>query len=170
MTLQNFVDPAWINPKKVDRLQTRYEASSAPVVQPVPLAASPCKWGGGMGVQTGTMARWYVQRPGYASVGPIDAAELRRAWQRQEIASGTMVCAEGSNEWAAFHTIPELVEACPTDAEPPRGGLPPHSGKRGGRGRLIGLIVGRAKNRLGAYVLSGQKFYILNNQVAHVEP
>jgi hypothetical protein len=57
MTLQNFVDPTWINPKKVDRLQTRYEASSASVVQPVPLAASPCNSGGGMGVQTGTTIR-----------------------------------------------------------------------------------------------------------------
>ena len=53
MTLQNFVDRLWINPKKVDRLQSRYEASSVLVVQPVPLAASPCNLGGGMGVQTG---------------------------------------------------------------------------------------------------------------------
>jgi hypothetical protein len=55
------------------------------------------------------MARWYVQRPGSAPVGPIDAIELREAWGRGEIPPHTMVCADGFSQWVPFHTIGELV-------------------------------------------------------------
>jgi hypothetical protein len=55
------------------------------------------------------MARWYVQRPGAAPIGPVDAADLRGAWSRHEIPPNTMVCAEGFSEWAPFHTVGELV-------------------------------------------------------------
>ncbi len=56
------------------------------------------------------MARWFVQHPGAAPVGPIDAAELQAAWIRQQIPPGTMACAEGFSQWVPFHTIAELID------------------------------------------------------------
>jgi hypothetical protein len=56
------------------------------------------------------MARWSVQHPGASAVGPVDAAELRAAWDRKQVPPGTMVCAEGFSQWVPFHTIAELVD------------------------------------------------------------
>ena len=54
MTLKKSLSIRCGSIQKGDRRQSRYEASSRLVVQLVPLAASPCNSGGGMGVQTGT--------------------------------------------------------------------------------------------------------------------
>ncbi len=62
------------------------------------------------------MACWYVQYPGAAPVGPIDAAELRAAWGRQAAPAGTMVAAEGTSQWVPFHSVAELVGAAPVVA------------------------------------------------------
>ncbi len=57
------------------------------------------------------MARWYVQHPGAPAVGPVEAAQLRAAWDGRQVPPGTLVCAEGFAQWAPFHSVAELVGA-----------------------------------------------------------
>ena len=81
------------------------------------------------------MARWLVQHPGAAPVGPVEATELRAAWNRRAIQPGTLVCAEGFAQWVPFDTVGELVGPAPTppsrvQRSPPSGTLNPVGSRR----------------------------------------
>lgn len=99
------------------------------------------------------MARWHVQRPGAAPVGPFDAADLQAAWNRNEVPPHTMVCADGFSQWVPFHTVAELVGLAPAVSAavargvPPMGALAPasglvSSGRAGPRGSARPLVLG----------------------------